>query len=259
MKLSYPNLSDFDLEKILAWGWFAFTMRAFSTFCWRIRALDRKMKASWCMVSPSDNRIPWCSINLGTVLKRLSNSSKRADSSILCSLWLPGWISFHKCHECHKCQNRDMANVGIIKGEHCSGGSMAWNGKGYMSPPPAAAFSWPGFCASSKLFAALNPSSAFIACPIVTTNFHPQHNELPPTTTSSSRRFCSRRVILASFWGFGSCACFSLAHIWITHLRNCQQFGPGATAFSCPSSSCACTLPRKSLRLANARHLLTTL
>ena len=47
MKSSYPNLSDSDLQdKILAWGWFAFTMRAFSTFCWRIRALDRKMKAS---------------------------------------------------------------------------------------------------------------------------------------------------------------------------------------------------------------------
>ena len=47
MKLSYPNLSDSDLQdKILAWGWFAFTMRAFSTFCWRIRALERKMKAS---------------------------------------------------------------------------------------------------------------------------------------------------------------------------------------------------------------------
>lgn len=34
-------------------------------------------------------------MHLGTVLKRLSNSSKRADSSILCSFRLPGWISFH--------------------------------------------------------------------------------------------------------------------------------------------------------------------
>lgn len=78
-------------------------MRAFSTFCWRIRALDRKMKASsmhgfgftFRKQDSSGFHFFHLTAHLGTVLKRLSNSSKRADSSILCSFRLPGWISFH--------------------------------------------------------------------------------------------------------------------------------------------------------------------
>ena len=110
-----------------ACGLFALTMRAFSTFCWRMRALHAirpggvsevlchlghsevlchlghafsvslqsgcMSTSHFCRVVSTKAPSPNCQVAL---LKRLSSSSRRADSSIFWSLRLPGCTSSKK-------------------------------------------------------------------------------------------------------------------------------------------------------------------
>lgn len=140
-------------------------------------------------------------MHLGTVLKRLSNSSKRADSSILCSFRLPGWISFHDRQKPRMPKPFTPSKVNIAV--------VPWPGKAkdtchhHQQPFPGRVF--PVACRNLPYFLVLrtlvaipqrgkkstclmssfipchslpdNPTlktCAFIACPIVTPNFDPQ-------------------------------------------------------------------------------------
>lgn len=168
-------------------------------------------------VSPSENRIPvdsiffnaWhkhtifhLTVHLGTVLKRLSNSSKRADSSILCSFRLPGWISFHDGLQSPRMpkplhhQRWTLLWVHGLEGQriHVTTSSSLFLAGFFLSlvgPIPTFCCFEPllqspkeekkSTCLMSSFIPChslpANPTlktCAFIACPIVTANFHPQ-------------------------------------------------------------------------------------